>query len=190
MIGKLAGKIDFMRKGYAIIDVQGVGYQVFATEVTLGSLAKKTEADLFIHTDVKEDHISLYGFETIDELELFELLISISGVGPKAGLGILTIAKPNTIKSAIVKEDSSVLTQVSGIGKKTAERIVLELKNKIGEISFEESEQEMESEQETVEALISMGYTSFEAREALKMVPSEVEDVSEKIRLALRAMRK
>jgi holliday junction DNA helicase RuvA len=189
MIGKLRGKIDEIRKGYAIIDVGGVGYRVYGTEITLGSIAKKEEVGMFIHTDVKEDHIRLFGFEAMEEFDMFELLISISGVGPKAALGILTIANPPTIKNAIIQEDSSILTRVSGIGKKTAERIILELSNKVDEISVTQQE-EVRTDQDVVEALISMGYSVSEARQANKDIPKDVTDISEKIKYALKKLKK
>lgn len=190
MIGKLKGKIDLIRDDYLFLDVNGVGYRVYASDVTLGRVAKKEEVELFIHTNVKEDHIKLYGFETMEELTLFEMLLSISGVGPKAGLGILTIASPGTIRNAIAKEDSSILTRVSGIGKKTAERVILELKSKIDDLPGKSTEKEAVMDQEVVDALIAMGYSASEAREALKAVPKEIEEISEKIKLALKAMKK
>lgn len=190
MIGKIRGKLDLVRTGYVIIDVSGIGYKVFVSEITLGKIIKRQEVELFVHTDVKEDHISLYGFVEQDELDMFELLLSISGVGPKASLAILTISTPGMIRKAIVNEDSSILTRVSGIGKKTADRIILELKNKVEVLPGKEEEQDATSQQEVVDALISMGYSATEARQALKGVPKEVEDISEKIRLALQGMKK
>ncbi len=189
MIGKLKGKIDLIYDGYVIIDVSGVGYRVFMTDVSLGKIAKKDEIKLFIHTNVREDHITLYGFEKADELEIFELLLSISGVGPKAGLGILSIATPATIKNAILKEDSTILTKVSGIGKKTAERVILELRNKIEDLPIKDKK-EAQTGQDVVEALMGMGYSAAEAREALRAVPKDVDDESEKIKFALKAMKK
>ena len=109
----------------------GIGYRVYMSDVNMGRIAKQREVELFIHTHVREDQISLYGFQSQDELGVFEMLLSISGIGPKAALGILAIASPATIKNAIVEGDSSMLTRVSGVGKKTAERVILELKNKI-----------------------------------------------------------
>ena len=118
MIGKLMGKIDLIRDNYAIIGVGGVGYKVQLSKVALGRLAKQQEAEVFVYTYVREDQLGLFGFLNIEELEMFELLISISGIGPKAALGILTIASPKAIKTAITKEDPSILTRVSGVGKK------------------------------------------------------------------------
>lgn len=189
MIGKLNGKVDLVHNNFAIVDVCGVGYKVFLSEISIARVAAKKEVSLFIHTNVREDHIHLYGFEALEELEMFEMLLSISGVGPKAGLGILTIASPMTLKNAIKKGEPGVLTKVSGIGKKTAERIVLELSNKIDSITID-GDAEAETEYEVVEALMTMGYSVAEAREANKAIPAEIEDLSEKIKFALKSMKK
>ncbi len=189
MIGKLNGRLDSVHKNFVVLDVNGVGYRVFLSEISLGKVAIKPEVSLFIHTNVKEDHIHFYGFELMEELEMFELLLSISGVGPKAGLGILTIASPATLKNAIKKGDPSILTKVSGIGKKTAERVVLELRNKVDSVMVSESE-EVDTDYEVVEALIGMGYSIGEAREANKSIPAEFTDISDKIKFALKSMKK
>ena len=190
MIGKLFGKVDQVRGNNAIINVNGVGYQVNMTEVTLGKIVTIEEAEVFIHTHVREDNISLYGFLEQDELEMFELLIGVSGIGPKAGLGILTIASPKTIKTAILNEDSSILTKVSGVGKKTAERVILELQNKVDGLPDEKDRESAQSDQDVIEALVSMGYSVSEAREAAKLASKETDDLSERITIALRMMKK
>lgn len=189
MIGKLRGEIEEITDEYVIINVGGIGYRVHMTDVNVGKIAKQQEAELFIHTHVREDQITLYGFQSQGELGIFELLLSISGIGPKAALGILTVASPSTIKNAIVESDPSVLTRVSGVGKKTAERVILELKNKIDELPISEKK-EARADQEVVEALMTMGYSALEAREAYRSVPKDLHDVSEKIKHALKAMRK
>jgi holliday junction DNA helicase RuvA len=189
MIGKITGKIDLIRDNYVIVDVGGVGYKIQATEVTLGKISKQQEAEFFVHTHVREDQLGLFGFLSMEELEMFELLISISGIGPKAALGILTIATPKAIKTAIVKEDPSILTRVSGVGKKTAERVILELQSKVDEMP-EIDKQEAQMDQDVIEALMTMGYNIAEAREATKAVPQDRRDVSERIKLALKSMKK
>ncbi len=189
MIAKLKGKIEYLKDKYAVIDVNGVGYKVFVTDYTFGRLAGEEEVDLNIYTHVREDMLALYGFLDMEEKEMFELLISISGIGPKAALGILSIADPKTIRTAIANEDSSVLTRVSGVGKKTAERVILELKNKV--INLSEDEKEMATaDSEALEALIALGYSVVEARETLKTIPSDVKSVEEKIKLALKSLGK
>jgi len=189
MIAKIRGKLEYVRNSYAVVDVLGVGYKIYSTLYTLGEISGKDDVDFFIHTHVREDAIMLYGFLALEELEMFELLISISGVGPKAGLGILTVASPKTIKTAIVNEDSSILTKVSGVGKKTAERVILELKNKIGDISAGDRESAV-SGSEAIEALISMGYSASEAREVLKSVPKDIKDIGEIVKRALKNLGK
>ena len=158
---------------------------MFLTVYTFGKIAGKKDVVFFIHTHVREDAIDLYGFLTLEELEMFELLISIAGVGPKSGLGILTVADPKTIKTAILNEDSSILTKVSGVGRKTAERIILELKNKIGDLS-EGDKAKAIGDSDAIEALVSMGYSVSEAREALKHIPVEVKDIGQRIKMALK----
>jgi Holliday junction DNA helicase RuvA len=147
------------------------------------------EADMHIHTYVREDTFALYGFLSLEELEMFELLISISGIGPKAATGILSIATPKTIKTAILNEDPSILTKVSGIGKKTAERVILELKNKVADMSVGEKE-DVVIDSDAIEALVGMGYNIAEARDALKLVPTDVKDVGARIRQALKNLGK
>jgi holliday junction DNA helicase RuvA len=185
MIAKLRGTIDFLRDSYAVIDVGGVGYKVFLTAHTLGSIAGKTNLELHIHTYVREDILALYGFVDFEELEMFELLISISGIGPKAALGILSIANPKTVRTAVLNDDSAILTRVSGVGKKTAQRVILELKNKIPDMSFNEKAQVV-SDSDALEALVTMGYSVTQARETLKEISPEIKDVGERVKLALK----
>jgi len=189
MISKIKGKIEYTRTKFVVVDVNGIGYKVYVTPYTLGKIAGKNTVEFFTHTYVREDTMDLYGFITLEELEMFELLISISGVGPKAGLGILTVATPRTIKTAILNEDSSILTKVSGVGKKTAERVILELRNKIADISIGDKEEAI-IDSDTIEALVSMGYSVTEARDALKAVPKDIKDVGQRIKSALKNLGK
>jgi Holliday junction DNA helicase RuvA len=189
MIAKIRGKIEYLKDNYAVVDVNGVGYKIYLTAYTFGKLVGKLEADLFIHTHVREDALDLYGFLTMEELEMFELLISISGVGPKSGLGILTVATPKTIKTAILNEDSSILTKVSGVGKKTAGRVILELKNKVADMPVGEKEGAV-SDMDAIEALVSMGYSVTEARDSLKSIPADLKDIGQRVGLALKNLGK
>ena len=189
MIGKIKGKIEYIRDNYVIVDVSGVGYKIFSTAYTLGKISGKESVELFVHTYVREDILALYGFLTLEELEMFELLISITGIGPKAAIGILTIATPKTIKTAILNEDASILTKVSGIGKKTADRVILELQNKIADLPQGDKDDAI-VDSDAIEALMTMGYNVTEAREALKMVPADVKDISQRIKLALQSLGK
>ena len=189
MLAKIKGKIEYIKNNYAVVGVSGFGYKVFSTPYILGKIAGKEEVEFFLHTHVREDALALYGFLAPEELDMFELLISISGIGPKAGLGILSIASPKTIKTAILNEDSTLLTKVSGIGKKTAERVILELQNKVADISVGDKEEAV-VDSDAIEALIGIGYSVTEARDVLKTVPKDIKDVGERIKWALRNLGK
>ena len=120
----------------------------------------------------------------MDELRMFELLISVSGVGPKAALSILSLADPIAIKTAILNHDASILTKVSGVGKKTAERVILDLENKVGKIA-EGVRTEAMADSEVLDALLALGYGAGEAREALQGIPNDLNDTSAKVRWIL-----
>lgn len=189
MIGFLEGKLSGIRGGYATLVCSGVGYKVSVSAYTLGKIAGMEQVSLHIHTHVREDQLALYGFLEEDELEMFELLISVSGIGPKVALGILSIADPNTIRTAIVHKDPSILTRVSGVGKKTAEKVIVELQNKVKETELRGTAQAL-ADQDAFEALAAMGYSVSQAREALKMVPPDVKDVGARITQALKNLGK
>ena len=189
MIARLKGKIEFLKDGYAVVDVSGVGYKVYLSAFSLGKIAGAENVELFIHTHVREDILALYGFLSCDELDIFELLISVSGVGPRSALGILSIADPKTIRTAIINEDPGILTKVSGVGKRTAERVIVELKNKVADLTVGEKEGVV-ADSDALEALASMGYSVSEAREALKGVAKDVKDVGERVKLALKNLGK
>ncbi|MGB4834228.1 MAG: Holliday junction branch migration protein RuvA [Candidatus Moraniibacteriota bacterium] len=189
MIRALRGTLGSIHPNYAIIFVGGIGYQVYASPYTLGKLAGMSDVTLHIHTHVREDQLNLFGFITDDELSMFELLISVSGVGPKAALSILAIAEPKTIRTAIVNKDPSILTRVSGVGKKTAEKVIVELQNKVSSVDIADQASAL-AEQDSIEALTSLGYTVSEARDALKGVPADITSVGERLKLALKSLGK
>lgn len=189
MIRELKGQLGNIEGNAFTLFVGGVGYHVYASPYTLGKIAGSDEVHVFIHTHVREDQLNLYGFLTRDELSMFELLISVSGIGPKAGLSILAIADPKTIRTAIVNKDPSILTRVSGVGKKTAEKVIIELQNKVSSLDIADQAEAL-ADQEALEALTALGYTVTEAREALKQVPSEIRNVGERLKLALRSLGK
>lgn len=189
MIAQLEGSIAGIRGNSVIVTVGGIGYLVAVSAYTLGKIAGEERVFLHIHTHVREDQFSLYGFLSEEELRMFELLISISGVGPKVALSILSIADVKTIRTAIVNKDPAILTRVSGVGKKTAERIIVELQNKVEALGVEDQAAALLG-QDALEALVSLGYSVTEARDALKMVPIEITDVSARIRQALKNLGK
>jgi Holliday junction DNA helicase RuvA len=189
MIARLEGKIAGIKANSVIIMVGGVGYQVAVSAYALGKLAGQDQVSLHIHTHVREDQLALYGFLSEEELVMFELLISISGIGPKVALSILSIADPKTICTAIVNKDPSILTRVSGVGKKTAERVIIELENNVDGIGIDDQGAALAG-QDAIEALVSLGYSVTESREALKLVPADITDVSTRIRQALKNLGK
>ena len=189
MIALLEGSIAALRHDYAIVMAGGVGYKVHLTPYALGKIAGELSARFHIFTNVREDAITLYGFLDEGELIMFELLISVNGVGPKMALGILSVAEPASIRAAVVGKDISILTRISGIGKRTAERILLDLENKVGTLT-EESIKGATEESEVIEALGSMGYTPSEVREAMKLLPPGLARVEEKIGALLKILGK
>ncbi|HVM73420.1 MAG TPA: Holliday junction branch migration protein RuvA [Candidatus Paceibacterota bacterium] len=187
MIGYLEGSVRAIRAGNCILMVGGVGYKVFTTKETLARLTLDTKAEFWTHLAVREDILDLYGFLGEGELATFTLLLSVSGIGPKSALGILDIASSETLRSAIASGNASYLTNVSGIGKKTAEKIVLELKDKI--MGSEGAGPAMpDGDIEALEAMRALGYSADEGRRALREVPREIEGSSERLREALRLL--
>jgi len=185
MIGSIRGKIISSGEKELIVETGGVGYKLSVSSDTLAKAQKiSDEVSLWVHTHVREDALDLYGFLDKEELEIFEMLITISGIGPKGALAILGVASIDILKRAIKSGDITYLTKISGIGKKTAEKIVLELRDKISE---EKSGASLQGELDALEALKSLGYSQGEAREALKKIPPG-SDTNTKIREALKIL--
>jgi Holliday junction DNA helicase RuvA len=188
MISLLNGTIESSTDKHVIVDVNGVGYKAYVSGNTYKNLPKKGEKiKLYTYLYVRENILDLYGFVDLKEMEIFELLISISGIGPKGALGVLTVVSIKTLKRAIANEESEILTKVSGIGKRMAEKIILELKNKIG---IEFSGESVGADSEAIDALTSLGYRLQEAREILKKVPDKIEGVENRVREALKLLGK
>lgn len=191
MIAKLTGKISFRGDKFIVIDANGIGYKIFVIPETLKKTRGKEEFSLWTHLHVRETALELYGFMEYAELELFELLISISGIGPKSALGIIGMAPIDTLKQAISMGETTYLTKVSGIGKKTAEKIIIELREKLGGANFMEGGSgALKDEQDVLQALQSLGYSLREAREALQRIPKETEGTNNRIKEALKNLGK
>ncbi len=189
MIASLSGKLQQLGGEWAIIDVGGIGFQVYmptSTLSTLGSIG--TEVRLFTHLHLREDNATLYGFASADELRLFQSLISISGLGPKLALALLSAMNVEKLTMAIATASTDILCQVSGIGKKVAGRLILELKGKLGVDWLKTPAAQLAQENtEVLAALTSLGYSVAEATRAIATLPAESADLSleEKVRLAL-----
>lgn len=187
MITSLEGTVELAGEKFFVVNVNGVGYKVFAGQDTLRKIPQKGGfVKLWIHHHVREDMDDLYGFLQYAELELFELLLGVSGVGPKGGLGILGVAPVDTLKKAIAAGDTSYLTRVSGVGKKIAEKVVLELKEKMAGRGVSVDAPELQEEADALEALVALGYSPREAREALSGVASEITDSGARVKEALK----
>lgn len=191
MISYLRGKIISKALNYAIVEVADIGYQVFVGENFLAELKNDTIAEIFIHQQIREDANDLYGFKTLEDLELFGSLLSVSGVGPKSALGVISMASAGDIKEAIIRGDANLLTKVSGIGKKTAERIVLELKTKVLRSSGGSGSLTSGlAGSDEIDALMSLGYSLSEARSAFNLVDPALTDSGERVKAALKKMAK
>jgi len=188
MISHLKGSILLSGDNFVILEVGGVGYKIFVSLDTLQELKKdtSTETSVWTHQAVRENSLDLYGFLEHTGLEFFELLITISGIGPKSALSILSVAPLETLHKAISSGDTSYLTKVSGIGKKNAEKIVIELSDKLGGLDSEFGTNILKEETDTLEALVALGYSQKEARDALKDVDESAETVNDKIKQALK----
>ncbi len=185
MIGYISGTVVSTNEKYMIVETGGVGYKVFTTPNLLQQNPVGSAISLWIHTSVREDALDLFGFDSESIQELFELLISISGIGPKSALGILSLADTGSLVHAIKNENITYLTQVSGIGKKMAEKIILELKDKIEKLSLQHDHVEADHLRDVVDALLAMGYHERAIREVLRGVDTEHTDTSRIIRESL-----
>ncbi len=185
MIARLTGNVVEREERGLIIDVSGVGYRVAVLSGTREKANAGDQLELKIHHHVGQDEETLYGFETKEQLMYFNLLLTVPSVGPKTAMGILEVAPPRVLEQAVAEHDVTLLTKVSGVGKKTAERILVELRGKVktergrgipGAIQHE-----------TIDALVSIGFSSTQAREAVRRLPKEIATVEEAVRAVLKA---
>lgn len=196
MIASLRGKLLYSDESSVIVECAGVGYKCAVTKNTVYSLPEKgEEVFLYTHLAVREDAMDLYGFLDSEELSAFKLITSVSGVGPKIGMAILSQFTPKNIFLYIASEDAKSLTSASGVGIKLAQRIVLELKDKVGNLSFGDTTviksvrktETLSSASEAVEALIALGYTKGEASLAVSRLDDTLSS-GELIKEALKSL--
>ena len=199
MIGFLRGMIDQITIENCLIEVQGIGYRVFVPTSTRDKLTVNSEVKLYTYLNVREDAMLLFGFVSQEEHSMFLLLLTVSGVGPKMALAVLSAMKPEDIRLAISRNDLTSLTRISGVGKKTAERMVLELKDKIGQITLTEvaaggfsagilSSPAGAVFDEALAALTSLGYSQSEVLPVLRKHAADSSSVGELVKLVLREM--
>ena len=192
MIGFLEGTVLHIEGRFALIMVGGVGYKVFVTTETQSALKKQKEkpAKLWTYLAVREDALDLYGFLEKKEQEFFELLITISGIGPKSALNILSVTTIENLRRAIASGETAYLTKISGIGRKIADKIVLELKDKIDFLEGEEDSSTVKEETDALEGLKALGYGEREGRDALKKLPKDIAGTSARLKAALKLLGK
>lgn len=187
MFYSISGKLVAKKPQFAAIETNGIGFKIFASPKTLQKLPKiGFEVRFFCHTNIRQDGAELYGFLEEKELEVFELLLSINGVGPKAGLKILEITNIDSLLSAIKQGRSDLLTKAAGIGSKKAQRIVLELQDKIKKQTSDEEITLLEADMDIEKALKNLGYKQKEISEAIKKIPPKTKSVEERLKAALK----
>lgn len=199
----ISGKLAVLDLTCAVIDAGGVGYRLTVTQTTYSALARANAAEVRLYTymAVREDGVELFGFFTTEELDAFKLLITVSGVGPKAAIAILSRLSPQKLSLAILSDDKRAIAQANGIGPKTAARIILELKDKLKKVSLSEDEDVSVSIAESAtdssdkrsdarEALMALGYSRTEALSALRDIDVDTAELDEIIRLALKKIMK
>lgn len=201
MIGYVKGQVADKSDGTVVIDNGGIGYEIFVSSTTLTQIGNNSFVQLYTYLNVREDGVFLYGFYTKEEKNMFLKLITISGVGPKAALSILSGIELNKLMVAIINADVKTLSKVKGIGKKTAERIVLELKESLDAaaeaaidtaiegIAIEQTKEELDKDSEdAIYALRGLGFTQNEAVKAVKDARPKARDLQELIALSLRSL--
>jgi len=192
MISFLEGKIEHLGDKYVILSTGGIGYKVIVVPKLLNILSKtSTPVKLFTHSqlNMREGTFDMYGFQNKGDLELFNLITSVNGIGPKSAMNILATVEAKHLKAAVINEDANYLKKVSGLGPKTAQRLILELKNKVDHLEMGDmAGVDLGQEGHALEALMALGYGQYQAKEALAEV--EGDNLQERVRNALKLLGK
>jgi len=189
MLYSVSGKLSLKDGHFAVVDAAGLGLKIFTNQRTLQNLPQiGADVKIFCHLHLREDGLELYGFLSREELDFFELLISVSGVGPKSALSILDISELDNLSAAIKEGRPDLLTRASGIGRKTAERIILELKSKVQSEKSGTMVKKMDSDVDLVDTLVSLGYKQDQARAALQKVDEKVIGLESRLKAALKIL--
>ncbi len=187
MFGYIKGRVVDKSASRAVVETGGVGYVVYSTAENLSKILVSNEAEFWLHTAVRENDISLYGFTSQDELRMFEMLISVSGIGPKSALALIGVAGVASLEEAILSGETARLTKIAGVGKKTADKIVLELGGKLVGKSMSPTARE---DSDVFDALKSLGYRERDIAETMKEMPKETVGATDKIKWALKMLAK
>ena len=189
----IMGKVVGIKEDYIVLDNGGIGYKIFTSRNSLGNLKINEMITMYIYFNLREDSVYLYGFTTEEELDMFNMLLLVSKVGPKVGLGILSTLTPGQIKLAILNSDSNVLCNAPGVGKKTAGRIILELKDRIDDNDIGENTDIIEGVdmvETAIRGLMSLGYTRGEIQRVLNKIDTSSMDTEDIIRETLKRLSK
>jgi Holliday junction DNA helicase RuvA len=185
MIGSLSGKLEAIDRQRLLVNTGNVGYWVLVAPQEITRYTQGQTLSLYIHTHVREDALQLYGFATLAELRLFEQLLTVSGVGPKLALNVFAAGNANAISQAVTRGDVEFFTSVSGIGKKNAQRLIIDLKGKVGAAG--DSLDLSDSDDELVNALVGFGFSKAEIAAAIKQLDTGL-PVEEQLKLALKSL--
>lgn len=191
MIAHVSGTVAEKFLDSVIIDVQGVGYEVLVSASEYDALTLNAQVKLYTHHHVREQAEELYGFSSLAGKRLFELLITVQGVGPKAALAILSLGEADTVRSAIASSDATFIQKASGVGKRTADRVVVDLADKVGlpsQLTQTTVTAQVNTNDDALDALLALGYNVRQASEALANVGNDL-SVEDKIRAALKSMK-
>lgn len=187
MLASLSGRVNQIGSNYVVVGVGGIGLRVFVPQPVIDKLGGIGRSiNLFTHLVVRETELTLYGFDSEEDLRLFEILLEVNGVGPKMGLAILSTLSPELLKGAIAREETAVLQRVPGIGKKTAERIMFQLRDKLdytADVATMPFVTDVDGD--VIEVLTSLGFSIVEAQSALQNIPRDVTDFDARVQLAL-----
>jgi holliday junction DNA helicase RuvA len=187
MIASIVGKVQENLSDGLVVQVGGVGLQVFVTKATRENYRSGDAISLHTYLVIRQDLLALYGFESRDERDYFILLLGVNGVGPKLSLGILSALSPEAIRRAVFHEQAEVFSRAPGVGKKTAQKILLQLQDRISMTpGLEPFGQVSDLDTQIIEALTTLGYSVVEAQAAIQSIPREApQDLEERLRLAL-----
>jgi holliday junction DNA helicase RuvA len=191
MLYSVSGKLTLIGDNFVVVEAAGLGIKLFASKQTIKALlGTGSDAKFFTHLYVREDIFDLYGFKTSEELAFFEMLISVSGIGPKSALSILDIAPLDELSAAIKEGRPDLLTRASGVGRKTAERVIVELKTKVQSSKSGLVIEKMETDADVIEALVSLGYRRDEARVAITKIDSSISGTEDRLKASLKVLAK
>ena len=188
MIASLTGQIQFIEKDALVVNVGGVGIRVLVPKTAMENIGVGQPISLQTHLIVREQELSLYGFTTLDDLRLFTTMLGVRGIGAKVGLAILSTLSPELIQTAVMQEEAVILQRVPGIGKKTAERIIFQLRDKIDFSELSSAPLVSDVDADVIDVLTALGFSIVEAQTAVQKLPREITAVDERVSLALQQL--